>query len=191
MSERADRDWREVAAFAFLDALDAGDLDALAALWERAAADPELEEFLRDLGEGLHEVEGPGADFAAQADRVRTIAFRHIPAFKPDEPPDGPITAGEVARRLQADDGLGHRLDPADRVGNAHLVASEIPLPDPLRMSGLAEWGRGLGVIATPRYWAAFHKVAVMLRMARSQREGHLAAARRAEPRPRRPGETP
>jgi hypothetical protein len=191
MTGHADRDWREVAAFAYLDALDAGDLDALAALWERAAIDPELEDFLRDLGEGLHEVEGPGEDFESQAGRVRTLAFRHIPGFVPDEPPAGPITAGEVARRLQVDEELGRRLDPTDRGANSSLVAREEPLPEPLRMSSLAGWGRGLGVVAGPRYWSAFHKVAVMLRMARSQSAGHLAAARRSDPKPRAPGGTP
>ena len=41
MSDHADRFWRERVAVHYLDALDAGDLDAIGALWERAEADPE------------------------------------------------------------------------------------------------------------------------------------------------------
>jgi len=182
MTGPADREWRERAAMDYLDALDAGDAEAFARLWERAASDPELEEFLRDLGEGLLEAEGPGSDFAADAQRVRSLAVMHLPAFAPPESPPGPLTAADVARRLQSEVDLGGRLDPADRLANALILARDAPLPDPLRLSGLDAWGGSLGVTAGPRYWSAFHGVAVMLRLARCQQEGRLAAARRADP---------
>jgi len=188
MTVPADRDWRECAAMDYLDALDAGDFEALAALWERAAEDAELEAFLRDLGEGLYETEGPGADFEADADLVRSLALRHLPAFGTPETPPGPLTVGDVARRLQAESGLGGRLVAEDREANGSWIAREEPIPDPLRLSGLDAWGRSLGLTAGPRYWSAFHRVAVMLRMARGQQESRLAAARRAVPKADGPG---
>lgn len=191
MSDHADRDWREILALAYLDAFDAGDAKMLAELWERAASDREIEDLLRELSEGLYELEGPGADFDEDADRVRAAALRHMPGYVPEDAPAGPITASDVARRLQADEDLARRLDPADRVANAALLDRDDPLPEPLRMSALADWGRNLGADAGPRYWSAFHKVAVMLHMARSQKEAYLAAARRADPKAGKEGGSP
>ncbi len=182
MSGLADRDWRDRAAMEYLEALDSGDAEAFATLWERAAADPELEAFLRMLGEGIYETEGPGADFEADAERVRAIAFKHLPAFTPPATPAGPVTAAEVARRLQADDDLGGRLDEADRLANADLLAREEPLPESRRRSDIEAWGRSLGVQASARYWNTFHKAAVMIEMARDQQTSRLAAARPADP---------
>jgi tetratricopeptide (TPR) repeat protein len=46
MSERRNHLSHDLDALRFLDALDAGDLEAVAALWEKAAADPALEQVL-------------------------------------------------------------------------------------------------------------------------------------------------
>lgn len=182
MSELADRDWRDRAAMEYLEALDSGDADAFATLWERAAADPELEAFLRELGEGIYQTEGPGADFESDAERVRTIAFKHLPTLTHPPPPAGPVTAAEVAQRLQADFDLAGRLDEADRLANAGLLARSEPLPVSRRKSDVEAWGRALGVQASSRFWKAFHKAAVMIEMARDQRANRLAAARPADP---------
>ncbi len=78
MSRHEDRHWRERESLRYLNALDAGDLDAVAAIWEEAAADPELEALLRDLDEGLFTEEGPGTDFRVDADRVVNIARQYF-----------------------------------------------------------------------------------------------------------------
>jgi hypothetical protein len=45
----------------YLDAIDRQDFDALAALWDRAAADPALEIAFHELHEALNEEDGPRA----------------------------------------------------------------------------------------------------------------------------------
>jgi hypothetical protein len=181
MSDHADRFWRDWAAIEYLDALDAGDFDALAAFWERAEADPELEALLREIGEDL-EVEGtPGADFLADAARVVDLARRHMPGAFPDDGPAAPLTAADVARRLEAEPEF-RRFDAADRGAHSRLLAEAATVPDGLGQSRVDEWLRVLGVAAGPSYRRAFRKVAVLLDMARCQREGRLAAARRANP---------
>ena len=181
MSGLTDRHWRERAAIRYLDALDAADWDEVAALWEWAGSDPELERLLRDLDEGLFEDEGPGADFAADAARVLELARRHLPGAFPLEVPAGPPTVAVVARRLEAEPEFG-RFDPADRRVHDHLLGDTTPLPDQLALPKFERWAKGLGVTASPHYWRAFRKVAVLLDMARCQQEGRLAAARRATP---------
>jgi hypothetical protein len=49
MSEPRDHLPRDLQALLYLDALDAGDLEAVAALWEQAGRDPELERMLAEL----------------------------------------------------------------------------------------------------------------------------------------------
>jgi hypothetical protein len=56
----------------YLDALEAGDLDTVAALWEQAAGDPELERLLNDLNEGLfREEQAAHPRPAAERDAMR------------------------------------------------------------------------------------------------------------------------
>jgi hypothetical protein len=181
VNDHADRFWREWVAVEYLDAIDRGDPDAIDALWERAETDPELEALLQELNEGLESEEGPGADFAADASRVVELARQHMPgAFPVDEPP-APLTAADVARRLEAEPEF-RRFDPADRAAHARLLADASPIPEALGQSRVDQWLRGLGVESGPTYRRAFRKVAVLLDMARCQQEGRLAAARRADP---------
>jgi hypothetical protein len=183
MSHEPDRHWRERAALRYLDALDTGDLDVVASMWRQAADDPHLEELLRDLDEGLYAEEGPESDFQIDAARITELVRRHIPSAFPPEGPAGPLTAAEVARRLEAEPEF-RRLSPADRAAHARLLADATPVPDALGQPQFDRWLQGIGVSAGPAYRWAYRKVAVLLSMARCQEEGRLAAARRATPRP-------
>jgi hypothetical protein len=186
MSARSDRFWQERVALQYLDALDAGDLDAVALLWEQAATDPELEALLSELNEGLDVEEGPGTAFSADASRVFDLARQHLPsAFPPVEDP-GPLTAAEVARRLEAEPEF-RRIDPTDRATHARLLAEAASIPDDLGQPGFDRWMQGLGIVASPTYRRAFRRVAVLMDMARCQQEGRLAAARKAPSAPADP----
>jgi hypothetical protein len=181
MSAHTDRFWRERMAVRYLDALDAGDLDTIGTLWERAATDDELHALLVELNHGLHEEEGLGTDFTTDAARVLELARRHLPsAFPPAEPP-GPLTVADVARRLEAEPEF-RRLDPADRAVHARLLADAAQVPEDLGQPQLDRWMQGHGFAASPTYRRVFRKVALLLDMARCQQEGRLAAARRAAP---------
>jgi hypothetical protein len=181
MTDHAGPLWRERLALRYLDAHDAGDLDTIAALWEQAGADPELEHLLRELEEGLAQEMGLGGDWQADAARVLALARRHLPSAFPPEEPRGPLTASDVARQLEAEPEF-RRLGPADRAAHARLLADATPLPEALGQPPLDAWLRDLGVAPGPVYRRAFRKVAVLLDMARCQQEGRLAAARRAGP---------
>lgn len=185
MSRHSDRYWRERAGLRYLDALDAGDLDAVAALWDEAAGDPDLEALLRELDDGLYAEEGPGAVFRVDAARIADLARQCFPgAFPAEEGPAGPLTAAEVARRLEAEPEF-RRLVAADRLAHARLLAEAASLPDRLGLPHLKRWGAASGIAASRHYWDAFLRVAISERMARCQREGRLAAARPASPSPK------
>lgn len=61
------------AALLYLDALDAGDAAALAALWERAVENPQLEQVLKELTDGLADEEYLDPVWKADAERVRSL----------------------------------------------------------------------------------------------------------------------
>lgn len=181
MSAPGDRFWSERMAVRYLDALDAGDLETIVALWEQAATDPRLEALLDDLNVGLEAEEGLGTDLTTDAARVLELAHEHLSsAFPPDEPP-GPLTAADVARRLEAEPEF-RRLGPADRSAHARLLADATAVPDLAGQAQFDRWLQGLGVVASPAYRRAFRKVASLMDMARCQQQGRLAAARRAAP---------
>jgi len=171
--------WDEV-GLRLLDALDAGNLDAVGALWEQAAADPDLERALGELTDGLATEEGPERTWEADAERVRALLRRAMPSAFPAEAEPGPLTVGDVAARVQADVALGGRLSAADREANARLLGDRTPLPDDLGLPRFDRWRATLGVEAGPHYWRAFRQAAVLLAMGRCQRAGELAAARQA-----------
>jgi DNA-directed RNA polymerase specialized sigma24 family protein len=64
---------RELAALAYLDAFERGDLDALAAAWEQAAGDRELEQVLCELIEGLADEQEPSPGWHGDAEKVRAL----------------------------------------------------------------------------------------------------------------------
>ena len=181
MSAHPDHFWHERMAVRYLDALDVGDLDTVFALWDQAAPDAELLTLLNELNEGLDLEEGIGTDFATDATRVLEMARKHLPsAFSQEEPP-GPLTAADVARRLEAEAEF-RRLGPPDRAVHGRLLADASEVPDDLGQSQIDHWLEGLGVAASPIYRRVFRKVALLMAMARCQQEGRLAAARRATP---------
>src|SRR5262245_15777183 len=57
---------RDLQGLRYLDALDSGDLETVAALWEEASRDPELERMLAELDGALF-VENAGANGRADA----------------------------------------------------------------------------------------------------------------------------
>jgi hypothetical protein len=172
-------DWADI-ALRYLDALDAGDVDALAALWQQAETDPQLEQMLGELTDGLAIEEGPSPAWEIDAERVRGLLREHLPSGFRDEADPPPLTVGDVAARLQADSSLGARLTAPDRAANGRLLADTTPVPEQLGLPHFEKWRTTLGVTASAAYWRAFRQAAVLLGMGRCQRAGELAAARRA-----------
>jgi hypothetical protein len=166
-------------ALRYLDALDAGDISALAELWERAAGEPELERLLGDLTDGLAAEEGLDAGWQTDAVSVRTLLREHLPGAFPAETALPPLTVGEVAARLHSDAALAARWSGADRAANVRLLANRTPVPEELGLPHFEKWQTTLGVSASSHYWRSFRQTAVLMAMGRCQQAGELAAARR------------
>ncbi|HEY7424703.1 MAG TPA: hypothetical protein VH682_10785 [Gemmataceae bacterium] len=171
--------WAET-ALRYLDALDAGDVGTLAELWEKAAEDPQLEQMLGELTDGIALEEGLDAAWEANAERVRGLLREHLPSAFAAEAEPPPLTVRDVAARLQADNALGARLNEADRAANNRLLANTTLIPDELGLPHFEKWRTTLGVGASSHYWRAFRQASVLLAMGRCQQAGELAAARRA-----------
>lgn len=176
---------QDLAALRYLDAVEAGDWEAAAALWEQAAGDPDLAEALEELSDGLAAELEPGPGWHADAAAVVALIDRHLPsAAPPPQPPPGPPTAGDVAARIAGDVSLLSKLGPDERQVNAALLADRTPLPAEMGVGQLAQWASSLPVGASQAYWRVFRHVAVLLTMTRPPQAGGggagatLAAAR-------------
>lgn len=168
------------AALRYLDALDAGDVAALAEMWEQAAGNPQLEQVLNELTDGIAVEEGLDPAWQADAERVRSLLREHLPSAFPIQTEPLPLTVADVAARLQADNALAARFHAADRVANSRLLADTTPIPEELGLPHFEKWRTSLGINASSHYWRAFRQAAVLLAMGRCQQAGELAAARRA-----------
>lgn len=167
-------------ALRYLDALDAGDVAALAELWEQANGNSQLELVLNELTDGLAIEEGLDPKWEADAERVRGLLREHLPSAFPVETALPPLTVSDVAARLQADNALGTRFHAADRAANSRLLTDKTPLPEELGLPHFEKWRTTLGINASAHFWRTFRQAAVLLAMGRCQHAGELAAARRA-----------
>ena len=181
MSHPTDRFWEERAAARYLDALDAGDLETVAAMWEEAADDPRLESLLCDLDEGVAQELGLDEPFRDTAARVVDMARRSFPGAFPNDTPPTPLTASDIARRLESEP-IFARSGPADRLAHARLLMESAGPPEPLGQPNVDRWFDHLGIVASPHYRRAFRDVASRMKLARGQQESRLAAARKANP---------
>jgi hypothetical protein len=171
--------WIET-ALRYLDALDSCDVDALAEMWEQAAGNPQLEQVLGELTDGIALEEGLDAAWETDAERVRGLLREHLPSAFAAEADPPPLTVGDVAARLKTDSVLGARLNEADRTANNRLLTNTTLIPEELGLPHFEQWRTTLGIHASTPYWRAFRQAAVLLAMGRCQQAGELAAARRA-----------
>lgn len=167
-------------ALRYLDALDAGDIAALAELWEQANENPQLEQVLNELTEGLADEENLDPAWKADALQVRSLLREHLPSAFPSEAELPPLAVSDVAARLQIDSVLAGRMSAADKAANSRLRMVPTPLPEDLGLLHFETWKNALSISASSHYWRAFRQAAVLLRMGRCQQAGELAAARQA-----------
>lgn len=164
-------------AMHYLWAVEAGDLDAMDALWAQAATDP-------DLSNALTEID---AELAAEDDRSAAAAVvgllaEHLPSAEVVRPAAGPVTVAEVADHLRRHPPRGLTAD--ELAVNDRLRAAADPLPDDLGLPGVVSWGRRYGP-APEAYWKAFRDAAVLLTLRRESADSYQMAARPARPRPK------
>lgn len=169
---------RDLLLAQYLTALEGDDLDTLAAIWQQAETDRELEQALIELSEGYVAEQGLDAAWDEEASRVQALAAEHF-AARPlaDETGNRPLTAADVAAQLQANAASGaERLTDADRQANERLLSAATPLPERLGQTALEAWCREAGIQASRQYWRLFRRAAIRLSLARSQQQTRLAA---------------
>lgn len=169
-----------VTALRYLDALDCGDVAALAELWEQAAENSQLEQVLGELTDGLAIEEDLDPAWKSDAERVRSLLREHLPSAFPIEAELPPLTVRDVAAQLQNEIAVRARFQETDQAANSRLLADTTAIPQELGLPHFEKWKSSLAVRASPQYWRAFRQAAVLLTMGRCQRAGELAAARRA-----------
>jgi hypothetical protein len=177
---------RELALQRYLEAFDRGDLDALAEALAFAERDPELDRRITGVNAALHAEAGlqPAAE---QAQTVRRLLLRHLPSgLERPAPVEAPLTVGDVAARLQAEEAAAGLALVTDREANRRLLTDATPVPQPLTERALMALVEQAGVGGSARYWELFRRAAIRLAVTRQRGQTELAAARRQTPRPHR-----
>ena len=165
---------RDKVIYRYVQALDEGDLDAVAAILDSALQDAELDAAITEIHLAVQEEEQL-TPVTGDAETVRGLLrkhFAHTIEAAPEH--DTPLTVGEVAARLKSD----RRVPFVDQQVNERLLGISHVLPTLLSIQAVNQMAVELGVTASPRYWRAFRDAGIMLNMARSNRQAQLAAAR-------------
>jgi hypothetical protein len=177
---------RELALHRYLAALERGDLDALADALALAETDDELDRQIAGVNAALHAEVGLQA-VAEQAQIVRRLLLRHLPSgIERAVPATTPLTVGDVAARLQAEQAAAGLAPVTDLETNRRLLTDATPVPQPLTEAALTALIEQTGAGGSARYWELFRRAAIRLAVARQRGRAELAAARRQPPRTRR-----
>ncbi len=167
----------------YLTALDAADFRTLDVIWERAAADPELERALLDIEAALDEDDREREAEASQtliADSVET----HLKSAEITRPSLGPVTVADVARELFRH--TPDRLPAEAHAFNEKLRNSTEQLPAELGLSKLIVWAESRFGPAPREYWKVFRTASIKLELRRGSEVEYQLAARRG-PKPEDP----
>lgn len=165
---------REKLIYRYVQAMDRGDVDEIAAVLEAALDDPELDRIITEIDLAYQEEEQL-TPIAQDAELVRKLLREHLPsAFETEESDDKPLTVGEVAARLKAD----RKVPIADEETNRLLLTSSKTIPTWLSGKAIKKLAEELGVTASKRFWQMFKDTAITLNMGRSHSQTQLLAAR-------------
>jgi hypothetical protein len=175
-----DRDIDRISA-AYLDALDRLDFNALDAIWDQAATNPDLEQALHDLHAAL-DAEDEGEAERHGAGVVTAAVERHLPSAEIVRPTASPVTVADVADEL-----FRHppgRLSPEAHTLNEQLRSAQVALPEDLGLSKLTAWAEARFGAASEEYWRAFRQAAMKLELQRAAEAEYHLAARSGETKP-------
>jgi hypothetical protein len=180
MTDRQNQRRLDDIAMNYLAAIEAGDFDAIEALWKQAADDSELYAMLHGLNAELA-AERDAAENAAIDAIVLDNIEKHMPSAEVIRAWTGPLTVAEVAEQIRRHPPAGLTVD--DLKLNDVLLKSTDAVPAGLGISQVIEWGKRFGV-APEIFWQAFRKNALKLRMRRESEANYQIAARPTKPKP-------
>jgi hypothetical protein len=177
---------RERALFRYSTALARADFETIAAVWEAAETDPELEQMLRELNEA-YAVEQPQMDWKETADLVQGLLRTHLPtcfAEQDAEVDAPPITVGDVLGSLKTNAVHGPSANDADRLAQ-QSISQQTPVPEDLSRPAIRRLFEQLGMAVGRPFLDLFRDTAIRMVLHRDQEILRLAATRRQNERPR------
>lgn len=167
---------QEIAILNYIQALDEGDMEAVAAILEAAVNDPELDRLITEI-DLFYQEEQQLTPIAIDAQQVRDWLRKHLrSAFETPVDTSKPLTVGDVASRLKDEP----KLLPMERKVIELLINNTKELPTSLGVSAVKKLGEELEIEASDRFWRSFRAKAIFMRMGRSHDQAQLAAAREA-----------
>lgn len=167
----------ELALHRYIKALDSADFETVAEVLTLAETDPELDRRIAAVNDAIY-AEAGLTPREQQAQTVRKLLAQHIPSGMPQPEPEAPapLTVGDVAAKLQADQATGRPTLLSDRDTNTRLLGNTTPLPDRMTEAAITRLATDLGAGGSERYWEEFRHAATRLGMARASGHARLAA---------------
>jgi len=168
----------EKSVYVYSAALERGDFETVTSILELAETDAELEQALLDVNDA-QAVELEQTQTAEAAAFVRRLIVEHLPSAVPVvvEEDLRPITVGDVAARIQADQAQRSPLRKELLTAIQQLQSDSPPLPDRLGLPDVVQLLKKAGVAANQHFTKLFRETAILLSMGRQQ--GLMAATRR------------
>lgn len=180
MSERENQLRLDLFALRYLEAVEAGDLDAVERLWAEADVDLELEHLLHGLNGAL----AADKEDQVQAEAAVTAAVeQHMPSARIMRSVFGPLTVADVFEEIRRTPPPGLTADDIKLIDS--LRGRQEVVPEQLGLRQVIAWGSQFGH-APEGFWKAFRETALRLRMQRASEPNFQMAARPAPPKPPR-----
>lgn len=178
---------REQAIHRYIQALEQGDMEGVAAVLETALDDPEWERIITEINLAYQEEEQI-TPIATDAQLIRDLIRKHLhSAFENNEDKkpltvgnvvpeeeEKPLTVGDVAKCLEE----AKHVPSADQDTLRRLLSSSVPLPTSLSIRAVRQLAADLKIKASERFLNIFRDTAIMLGMGRSHSKAQLVAAR-------------
>lgn len=180
MTNRENQQRLDRIAMTYLAAIDAGDFDAIDALWERAAEDVDVSEMLHSLNSELM-LEQDASDNARIDQAVLDTLRKHLPSGEIVQPSSDILEVREVAEYVLKN--LAGGLAADDVILNDMLLSVAEEVPTDLGITKVEEWGQRFGQ-ASAKYWRTFRQAALKLRMRREADANYQMAARPTKRKP-------
>jgi hypothetical protein len=180
MTERENQLRLDRLAMDYLAALETGDFDGLAVLWDQAEHDDELDAMLHGLNAEVA-AQQDAQENEALAGAVIDVIEQHLPSAEIVRPAKSPVTVAEVAEQLRRHPPPGLTADDLQINDALRQVTGEIPAE--LGISQVVRWGDQFGS-APEVYWRAFRQAALKLRLQRQAETEYRTAARSTQTKP-------
>lgn len=156
----------------YVRALDAGNLDEIAAVLEIAEGNAELDRIIGEINWSYAEELGLSAA-TLESEQVRDLLHEHFPSAFDETDEIPPLTVGEVAAHLVAN----RQVSPAEQENILKLLRVHMPLPTWLSLPEIRKLSQQLSVSLSDRLLKAFREAAIQMSMGRGQAQ--MAATRR------------